>query len=275
MAQLGRVQKVAGFLTLPAILVGFTMGGWRGALTGAVCVTAVGSTVAILRAESGTGMETVTPEMASNQRKTAIAAGVLVLLATFYGGWSMGWLYGVIGYIVAAGAGALLFARRGVATHHRTPTPEDIEDFFGDSERLTDAYLDSFTPKTPPLLPLSSLPTSLDEMKSALLRTVLHRKVSGQLTPDLLSGFRDFYGNLSRFVDDARAAHSATIIQGDDLLNSGEVPTPDQIRALARAFVDAGNADALGHDTEARFALMHEFDERWAHIATHAIMPSM
>lgn len=175
----------------------------------------------------------------------------------------------VIGYVVAAGAGAVLLARGGAATHNRTPTPEDIEAFFSDSERLTDAYLDLFTPNTPPLFPLSSLRTSLDEMKSALLRTVLHRKVTGQLTPELLSGFRDFY--VSRFVDDARGAHSAAIIRGGDLLKSGDVPTPDEIRALGRAFVNAGNADALGHDTDARFALMHEFDERWAQIASRAI----
>jgi hypothetical protein len=264
MAQLGGVQKLAGFMILPAIFAGLQMGGWRGALTGVVGLTAIASAVAILRGESGTGMETSTPAMARNQRNTAVAAGLLVLLAIFYGGWHSGWLYGIIAYVVAAAAGAILFARRGVPASESSAEAQELAAAFADAERLTDAYLDLFTPDTPALLPLSALPAPVPEMKTALLRSALHRQSQGQLTPDILASFRDFYGNLCRFVDSARAARSAAISRGFETVDSEGKPSADAVRALGRSFADADKANALGFDTEARFAMMRDFDERWS-----------
>ncbi len=89
-------------LTALAALVaagyGFVTAGIFGALTGLVAVVGVGSGLAISVGEISTGVAPTKTGLGHWQRRGGILAAFLCGVAAYYGGWTLGWVWGIGGY---------------------------------------------------------------------------------------------------------------------------------------------------------------------------------
>ena len=101
------IQGLAAIAALLATGYGFGMAGVLGGLTGLVAVLGVGSGLAIATAESGTGVTASGGVRAAQRIGGFLAAGVC-LTGAVWGGWTVGWLWGLGGYIAGAAAGVVL-----------------------------------------------------------------------------------------------------------------------------------------------------------------------
>jgi hypothetical protein len=112
----GNTQGLAVLVALFLIGFGVAAGGWRGGLTGLIASIGVGSGLAILRAEGGTGVAEINPAARRAQRSGGLVAAVACLAGVFYGGWTFGWLWGLGGYlagmVVAVALGATVTRRQ-------------------------------------------------------------------------------------------------------------------------------------------------------------------
>ena len=110
------MQALAALIGLVIVGVGFAYGGWRGALTGLVASIGVGSGLAILKAESGTGVDAHGTTERTAQRIGGLVAALGCLGGAWYGGWRSGWLWGLAGYLLGAAVsvavGSILERRR-------------------------------------------------------------------------------------------------------------------------------------------------------------------
>ena len=99
-----------GFAAIAALLAtgyGLGMAGVLGGLTGLVAVLGVGSGLAIATAESGTGVA-VSGGVRAAQRIGGFLAAGACLTGAIWGGWTVGWLWGLGGYIAGAAVGVVL-----------------------------------------------------------------------------------------------------------------------------------------------------------------------
>ena len=106
------MQGLAFIVGLLAIGYGYHMAGFLGSMTGLFTSVGVGSGLAVALAESGTGVA------ASGFKRTAqriggfIAAGAC-LTGAIWGGWTVGWLWGLGGYLAGVVSGVVFaFAMR-------------------------------------------------------------------------------------------------------------------------------------------------------------------
>jgi hypothetical protein len=104
--QEGPMEGVAVIAALIAAGYGFAVAGIVGAFTGLVAAVGVGSGLAIAGAESGTGLAKG-GAVRGVQRFGGIVAAIGCLGASYYGGWRLGWLWGIGGYATGV-AGAVL-----------------------------------------------------------------------------------------------------------------------------------------------------------------------
>ena len=120
------MQGLAALAALLAIGYGFGVAGVLGALTGLVAVLGVGSGLAIATAESGTGVAASGGVRAAQRIGGFLAAGAC-LAGAVWGGWTVGWLWGLGGYIAGAVAGlAIGYARtHPVGGQHRQQPESD------------------------------------------------------------------------------------------------------------------------------------------------------
>ena len=101
------MQGLAAIAALLAAGYGFGVAGVLGGLTGLVAVLGVGSGLAIATAESGTGVA-ASGGVRSAQRIGGFLAAGACLTGAVWGGWTVGGLWGLGGYIAGAAAGAML-----------------------------------------------------------------------------------------------------------------------------------------------------------------------
>ncbi|MEX2261098.1 MAG: hypothetical protein WD696_04065 [Bryobacteraceae bacterium] len=128
------MQGLAVLAALFLLGYGFAVGGWRGGLTGLVASIGVGSGLAILRAERGTGIAEVNPAARRAQRLGGLAAAVACLTGVLYGEWTSGWLWGLGGYL----AGIVVAVSLGATVKLRSPAETPL--VTGDDEVMQAAY---------------------------------------------------------------------------------------------------------------------------------------
>ena len=93
------METAIGVAMLLLVGMGYAAGGLRGALTGFVAALGVGSGLQIARAAPDTGVSSPPSTLLAQRIGGAIAA-CLTLAAAVYGGWRMGWAWGLGGYAV-------------------------------------------------------------------------------------------------------------------------------------------------------------------------------
>ena len=108
------MQGLAVIVSLLAIGYGYHRAGFLGSMTGLFTSVGVGSGLAIALAESGTDVAASGSKRAAQQIGGFIAAGAC-LTGAIWGGWAVGWLWGLGGYIAGAVSGVVFaFAMRSV-----------------------------------------------------------------------------------------------------------------------------------------------------------------
>ena len=113
------MQGLAVIAALLATGYGFGMAGVLGGLTGLVAVIGVGSGLAIATAESGTGVAASGVLRAAQRIGGFLAAGAC-LTGAVWGGWTVGWLWGLGGYIAGVALAVVLgFVMRSVRQEPR------------------------------------------------------------------------------------------------------------------------------------------------------------
>lgn len=91
------MQRIGVIATLMAIGAGFSAGGLLGVLTAAVAAIGTFSGLAILLAESGTGVDS-DPSVRRIQQIGGLLSAAGCVAGAFYGGWQYGWLWALGGY---------------------------------------------------------------------------------------------------------------------------------------------------------------------------------
>ena len=118
------MQGLAAIAVLLATGYGFGMAGVLGGLTGLVAAIGVGSGLAIATAESGTGVP-ASGDVRTAQRIGGFLAAGACLVGAVWGGWTVGWLWGLGGYIAGTAASVVLgFVMRRVRQEPRRAASE-------------------------------------------------------------------------------------------------------------------------------------------------------
>jgi hypothetical protein len=99
------VQKLVGFLLLPAFIYGYTHGSWLGGLAGFVAVLLIGSGLAI-----ALGADVESGRLGLLQRGGGMAIVPLAGIGLLYGGWSWGWLWVGGAYLLVMMVGVVVTA---------------------------------------------------------------------------------------------------------------------------------------------------------------------
>lgn len=113
------MQAIAVGAALFAIGYGFASAGVWGALTGFIAAVGGGSGFAIAMAESGTGVS-VGGVSRTAQRVGGLVAGGGCLAGAYFGGWRLGWLWGIGGYGVGTLVALCVYALTTVKNSQRT-----------------------------------------------------------------------------------------------------------------------------------------------------------
>lgn len=115
------------------------------------------------------------------------------------------------------------------------------------------------------LLPESSLPCTMAEMKSALLFHLSVEWSAGDRAEHREQSHREAYGALSRFVSAELAAASGRLLTARAISENPEFKNnPDLVRAVTRNYAEASKAGALDPRFVERSQLTKEFDAKWA-----------
>lgn len=255
-------------LTLGAVAVGATQAGFAGALTGLVSVLTVGGSSLNALGYSRDGIGTTDDARGRAERLSALLSGGGALAAVIYGGWRLGWAWGIAGYVIGmtVGMGATAKWHRWGKAASTAPveplTGEDVTRAVNRRLAIHDAYCDFLADKPPSLFTAALLPAPIEEIKGALIFTALKRQMEGTLTPELLRHTKQAFGSLARCVADERAQAAATLDQTVDAYHAS-LKGDEDVMVAAQALRAALAADATEPREADVAALWREFDERW------------
>lgn len=101
------MKIVIALATLFAAGWGLAAGGLFGALTGFIATLGIGSGLQMFLVGT-TASDTPEPRLHPTQRISGLVCALFGCLGAYYGGWRMGWLYALGGYLVGMAVGFVL-----------------------------------------------------------------------------------------------------------------------------------------------------------------------